>query len=204
MRPKCGLPPGGSLCGLRADPRRAGAHPARGHNAHGITGRARWAQDAQKRVYPVGCMRNIKAAHSADYGHCERCGIFCWHSRSGTGIPTARENGRGRGERVPGVHPDGREALRGVGRLLGRSGTAPAIRHRKKPRTDPGRCAGRGLFEAACCTEKHHQRQQQDEKQMHGDHLQCYCIAFGRGCQEKVGLCSRCMAEICASISGAW
>ena len=35
-------------------------------------------------------------------------------------MPTARENGRRRGEGVPGVHPDGREALRGAGRLLGR------------------------------------------------------------------------------------
>lgn len=36
------------------------------------------------------------------------------------------------------------------------------------------------------------------------DHLQCYCIISGRGCQEKIGLCSRCMAEICAAMSGTW
>lgn len=100
------------------------AQSARRHSAHGIAGRARRAQDARKRVYPIGCMWNIKAAHNALQGHCERCGIFCGYGRNGAGMPTARENGRRRGERAPGVRRDGRAVLRGAGRLLGRSGTA--------------------------------------------------------------------------------
>ena len=164
MRPKCGLPPGGSLCCLRADPRRAAAHPARGHNAHGIAGRARRAQDAQKRVDPIGCMRNIKTAHNALQGHCERRGIFCRHGRSGAGIPTARENGRRRGERAPGVHPDRRAVLRGAGRLLGAFwGGLP----RSGIEKSPGRIRGGGLFEAARRAEERCQRQQEQEQDGH-------------------------------------
>ena len=124
MRPKCGRPPGGSLLGGRADPRRAPAQAVRRHDARGVAGRAMRAQDVRKRVDPIGCMLNIKAAHNALQGHCERCCIFCGYNRNGAGMPTARENGHRRGERAPGVHRDGRAALRGAGRFLGRSGTA--------------------------------------------------------------------------------
>lgn len=41
------------------------ARPARRHNAHGIAGRARRAQDVRKRVDPIGCIQNIKAARNA-------------------------------------------------------------------------------------------------------------------------------------------
>ena len=100
------------------------AHPARQRNAHDIAGRDRWAQGTRKYVYPIRCMQNIKAAHNAVNGHCERRCIFCGYSRDGAGIPTARGNGRRRCERVPGVHPDGHEVQRSVGWLLGRSGAS--------------------------------------------------------------------------------
>lgn len=103
---------------------RAAAHPAGGHNARGDAGHARRAQDARKRADPIGCIRNIKTAQNAVWGHCERRGIFCGHSWNSAGISTARENGRRRGERVPGVHQGGRAVPRGAGRLLRRSGAA--------------------------------------------------------------------------------
>lgn len=124
MRPECGSPPGGFFCGGWAVPRRVLMQSARRHGAHGAAERARRAQDARKRTDPIGCMQSIKAAQNALQRYCGRCGIFCRYSRNGAGMPTARENGRRRGERVPGVHPDGRAALRDAGRLLGRSGAA--------------------------------------------------------------------------------
>lgn len=75
-------------------------HPVRGRNARDGTGRSRRAQDARKRVNPIGCMRNIKAAHSALQGHCGRFGIFCGYSRTAQAYPrrarTGADGARGR------------------------------------------------------------------------------------------------------------
>ena len=132
MRPECGSPPGGFFWGCRGGSSAGAGKSARRHNANGAAGRARRAQGTRKCIDPIGCIQSIKAAQNALQRHCGRCSVFCGHSRSGAGISTARENGRRRGERAPGVHWDGREALRDAGRLLGRSGAARRDRGTEK------------------------------------------------------------------------
>ena len=126
-----------------AAPRRVLAQHVRRHNARGIAGHARQARGACKHVDPIGCMRDIKAAQNALQGHCERCGIFCGYSRNGTGMPTARENGRRRGER--GAERTSGRARSSAGRWAVPGaiwGGLPRSGHRKSP----GRIRGGGYL----------------------------------------------------------
>lgn len=88
-------------------------------------------------------MRDIKAAQNALQGHCERRGIFCGYSRNGTGMPTARENGRRRGER--GAERTSGRARSSAGRWAVPGaiwGGLPRSGHRKSP----GRIRGGGYL----------------------------------------------------------